>query len=300
MHRMISAGALASLLLGCGEPIKDAQNIQELRVLGARAEVEGDTERATPEAGEAASVTWLVADPSGALPETVWSLSVCVALETNYGVPICRDEPFAVAEQDTLGTAVPRIDFVVPDEETLGDAQNLAVLGVICDGGTADASAFGEAGCGSDQVTQRVSLAVFLGGGDAENHNPDLGTSELFVDDELWEEANDCASSDALIVPADGASHSLTLELTEDAREAETRRLDEVNVESLQISHFATAGSLERRFSNVPPDSQDFTQELNWTAPKQIDTADQVSFFFVVRDQRGGLSWLTRTLCLEQ
>jgi hypothetical protein len=297
--RIIPIVLLAGFWTGCGDPIKDAQQIEELRVLGGRAEVEGDSDRATPAPGETASVSFLVADPGGVSPDTVWSLAVCVAVETNYGVPSCRDELIATAEQETLGTAIPTIDFVVPDEAALGDAESLAVLGVICDGGTASAEAFGEAGCGAGQVTQRVSMEVFVGGGDAENHNPDLADSALFVDDELWESALDCSMAEARSVSADGKEHRVTLELTEAARELQTRTLDDVSVESLQISHFATGGFLERRFSNVAPETSDFSQELTWSAPKEARQGDEVSFFFVVRDQRGGISWLTRTLCLE-
>jgi hypothetical protein len=174
-------------------------------------------------------------------------------------------------------------------------------LGVICDGGTPGPDAFGEHGCAEGVVTQRVSLEVFLDSDSASNENPDLGPARLLLDGDLWQaDSQDCDEAGVLGVDADGAAHVIELELTEEAREPQDRFLDGVSVETLQISHFATAGLLERRFSSVSPDSDDFVQHLSWSAPSDEDGPDRVGFYFVVRDQRGGASWLTRTVCIER
>ena len=96
----LSLGALLPLLgvaaIACDDPLKPAEQVDSLRVLAARVEVEGDPERAAPNAGESASVRWLVAAPEGE-PALGWALSVCFARPNNVGLSGCAEPPFASA-----------------------------------------------------------------------------------------------------------------------------------------------------------------------------------------------------------
>jgi hypothetical protein len=72
--------------------------------------------------------------------------------------------------------------------------------------------------------------------------------------------------------------------------------------ETLQISNFATAGSLSQAFSFVEADvaEEETTVPLTWDAPEVMPaTGPQVIFHFVLRDLRGGLAAVTRTVCLR-
>jgi hypothetical protein len=73
--------------------------------------------------------------------------------------------------------------------------------------------------------------------------------------------------------------------------------------ESLQISQFTTAGKLKSQFSFVEATDENAstTVDVTWEAPEAAEVAaggTGVTFSFVVRDDRGGTDWTTRTLCV--
>lgn len=302
-HEVLILTALGLLSSACGDPIKDGQRIQELRVLAAQLEVDGDsTGSATPDPGSAATVTWLLAAPSGLPPETLWQMQVCVAADSRYGVPYCRDEPLASVEQGEPSAAAPTLSFTVPDSNVLDDASKLAVLAVFCDGGELHAADNPiDSTCPGAATIQRASLDVFIGSENTQNRNPDLSEASVELDGELWQPSpeGDCSADGIPFVRADGHEYSVTLNLTETARETQPEVLDEVEKEGLQISTLSTLGKLDRRFSDFAPDDSNLSTRVPWKAPGEISETTPSTFYFVVRDGRGGTSWLTRTLCVE-
>ncbi|HET9989299.1 MAG TPA: hypothetical protein VFQ65_12300, partial [Kofleriaceae bacterium] len=155
---------LASIfLVGCGPTFDPASLINTTRVLGARVEVEGAPDRASPVPGETANVTWLVTSPDGT-PPLGWAFRVCTT-------PACESGVIAQFE----GTASPpRLAIPVPSSDYLGSAKSVIVLGEICDGGDS-LPAFdpqsGVPGCTNGSGTT-VSLVIALQRGDEANHNP--------------------------------------------------------------------------------------------------------------------------------
>lgn len=304
MNRKLFISTLLALTaVACGDPLKDAQRIEELRVLGARVDIDGEPGRATPAAGESASVEWLLADPSGLPPLAIWHMLVCVAESNAFGVPFCRDEPLHSVEQTEPSDTVPAISFTVPDAEALGDATKLAVLAIFCDSGTIELGTDLESTtCTGAQTVQKASFDVMLAGDDTSNENPYLDDAVLELDGAPWEADSatvDCSSDDARRLPADGREHEVTLALGENVREIKPPELEEMEPESLQISHLSTVGEFENRFSGVDPDDTQLTIEVPWKAPGELESSVPSSFYFVVRDDRGGVSWLTRTLCVD-
>ena len=74
---------------------------------------------------------------------------------------------------------------------------------------------------------------------------------------------------------------------------------------ALQISQFTTAGKLKSQFSfvEVPEVAATTTAAVTWDAPKvaELSTSAQVvTFTFVTRDNRGGLDWTTRAVCVTR
>jgi len=301
---ILLATLFAGVAVGCGDPLKDAQRIEELRVLGARASVEGDPERATPAAGESVSVDWLLADPSGLPPMAVWSMLACVAESNASGIPFCRDEPLTTVEQSNPSDTTPSVTFTVPDTGTLGDAKKVTVLAIFCDSGSIELGTDLESTtCHGAGTIQKASLDIFLTNDDqASNLNPNLSDAVLELDGEPWEPdpaVIDCESEDARRISADGHEHQVTLVMGEGARETKPEELDVVERESLQISHLSSLGVFDRRFSAVDHDDSNLTVEVPWKAPGELSTAAPAGFYFVVRDDRGAASWLTRTLCVD-
>ncbi|HEY6726727.1 MAG TPA: hypothetical protein VI197_21985 [Polyangiaceae bacterium] len=304
MNRKLFFSTLVALsAVACGDPIKEAQRIEELRVLGARVDIDEAPDRATPAAGESASVEWLLADPSGLPPLAIWHMSVCVAESTAFDVPVCRDEPLTSVEQSEPSSDVPTLSFTVPDAGTLGDATKLAVLAIFCDAGSIElGSDFDSTSCSGAKTTQKASFEIFLASDETSNQNPKLGDAVLEIDGEVLEAGStsiDCSNDDTPRLPADGQEHQVALVLPPDARETKPPELDVVLAESLQISHMSTLGEFERRFSDVSHDETNLTIDVPWKAPGELDAATPASFYFVVRDDRGGVSWLTRSLCID-
>jgi hypothetical protein len=79
---------------GCGPSFDPASLIASPRVLGARIEVAGAPERASPRPGETADLTWLVTSPEGT-PPLHWAFAVCLpgnAALTCDGAPLALFE----------------------------------------------------------------------------------------------------------------------------------------------------------------------------------------------------------------
>src|ERR1700709_2072753 len=112
---------LASLfLVGCGPTFDPASLINTTRVLGARVEVEGAPDRASPVPGETANVTWLVTSPDGA-PSPRWPFRACTT-------PGCESGVLAQFE----GTdSPPVLALPVPSSDILGSATSVIVIGEI-------------------------------------------------------------------------------------------------------------------------------------------------------------------------
>jgi hypothetical protein len=66
--------------------------------------------------------------------------------------------------------------------------------------------------------------------------------------------------------------------------------------ESLQLSHFTTAGDLTRAFETIAWDSEALERSVSWTAPEEPGL---VRFWLVLRDFRGGGAFVERAACVR-
>jgi hypothetical protein len=286
VRRLLPIALLAS---ACDEPLLDAQRIESTRVLGARVESAGDARRAWPEPGEAASVSWLVADPRPA-PPLGWAFSLCVAAPTVRGMPECDAPPFAELASSAPSAALPVFGFTTPD------AERLLVRGAICsDAQPLLAEPLEASSCAGELELVLLELEVTRDG--KSNRNPTLEGATLSFDGAAWPAPSQallalesCSKSDAEpalpIVSAGGGTRQIAAALPADAREAG---------ETLFVSHFSTGGRLERPLSVLEPEQQELTIRVGWKPPPAGQLA---RFYFVARDLRGGVDWTARTLCV--
>jgi len=309
-HGVSLALAASVLCWACGDPIKEPQLIEETRVLGARVEVDGDSERATPEPGESITVRWLVADPGEQLQRT-WAFAVCAAADVARGTPLCLAPPFAVIESNQPAFGEPSFGVTVPALGALHDAPQLSVLGVICTGGRAHLGEdWGDTYC-EGSVTQEslVSLDVALQQDELSNHNPSLAELDVRLDGSPWPEADagggalaGCAvlEPDALRVTAGSEEHLVTFTPAPENQEPlPTSHPQDEPLEELQLQHFVTAGELERAYSNLDHTSVGAEVQILWDAPTEVGPDGQIArFLLVARDLRGGVGWTERTLCV--
>ena len=111
----------------------------------------------------------------------------------------------------------------------------------------------------------------------------------------LLDERFEVQDQDRLRVQA-GQSYTFTLTLTEASVEAYTfvnsDGVTEDRVEQPYVSFYATSGNFFQEVSLYP------YLEAEWTAPSDAEELEH-QIWFVVRDRRGGMTWLTLNLELE-
>ncbi len=291
MKRLLLLVSLS--LVACDDPLAEAQRIESTRVLGARLAAGGDPTRAWPAPGEAASLEWLVADPRPA-PELGWKLAVCIAAPTSRGIPLCEEPAFIETSSAGLDVVPPRIDFETPVSATLGERHQLLAYGAICSDAEPDLrTPLEQSSCEGD-----LSLVVFPVEveRDAGNSNPSISDEVILLDGVEWapatNESDTCLPGDAdpslPLLPANGKSHSIHIQLSPDDREAD---------EELWVSQFSTRGRLDRPLSVVPSEASSLSVDTKWEAPPSSSSGHVVRFWFVVRDLRGGVDWTVRTVC---
>lgn len=291
------AGALL-WVTGCDDPLTPVERVDGLRVLGARVELEDEPERAAPAPGENANVRWLVAAPDGA-PEVGWAFAACVAHESSFGNASCKEAPFASAASPAPRALPPELALTIPS--TLDPAARVAVIGSICEGFVPIGDPLGSR-CPDGIPGTKVSLEFELAREGDVNTNPGFSDPAITLDGATWSAPSreltleDCAQGELPTLPAGSGKHALSIALESDARDAlpKGHELDP-DAESLLVSHFSSAGELERAFSSP---AQDEPVRVTWKAPARAEGPLLVRFWFVVRDFRGGSDFTERALCV--
>lgn len=274
MKRIVFALLLASTA-ACNDDFSEGWRINKTRVLGAKATVDGDMSRASPAPGEAFHVDWFVVSPGGTVP-TTWRLTACRHSDGVHGTPC--DGP-SLAEVSGTGL-VPTVSLTAPPAEALGDATHLLVWGDI----------------EKTNVDYSVMLQTAKTGN---NRNPHIDAADVLLDGQPWT-AGDGACAGALPnIVADDAKHEVALVVREANREA-----IEGGRETMQLSHFTTAGKLERLESVLDgtDPAVDKALRVPWEAKR--DAAPPaggmvVHFYFGLHDSRGGMDFASRALCMR-
>lgn len=303
----------AVVLSGCGEPLVPPELIVNNRVLGARVEVTDDPTAAWPEPNERGTVRWLTASPEGA-PALGWTASLCAAEAVSRGLPICAAPSFTTVTSEGTTDDEPVLEFETPSRAGLQGASQLAVMAAFCESGTPSVAV-----SGVDVTTTRCpepkeqplfatfGIQVALDG--ATNENPEFEAVAVKLDGDNWpawtegsEEAPDCSTAELPVhrVPADGKTHQIELTVPS----ALSERIAGLSVHSsareiLQLSHFVTAGELERVYSTVALGATEGKVVVTWTAPDSVKRQGELMrLYMVLRDGRGGVSWSRRALCI--
>jgi hypothetical protein len=281
----------------CGPTFDPASLVESTRVIGARIEVEGEPDRASPKPGETADITWLVTSPDAA-PPLGWTFALC-APGTGDNAAACLSAPLARFE----GAATPRISMVLPSEAVLGGATSLTFHGGICAGVAASPQFEPQSGlatCPAGGHATSVSLDLSLQRGEDANHNP-IADRAFTLDGAAWAAATGEPCAQGPRVTAGSKGH--VIGITTQGSDRELYTAPTATREQLQISQFTTAGKLKSQFSFVEAtdDNPVTISEVAWDAPDgdEVSVAGMaVTFTFVVRDDRGGTDFTTRALCV--
>jgi hypothetical protein len=294
-----------SLSAACGPTFDPASLIANTRVVGARIEVDGAPDRASPRPGETATISWLVTSPE-AIPPLGWTFAVC-APGTGNSAAACLAAPLARFD----GSAVPpRFSVVIPSEVEVGEASSLTIRGGICAGADTTPAFDGQTGlatCAGGVRAITVSLELPLQRGDDANHNPVADRAFTF-DRAPWPATADDPCAQGPRVSAASKDHVIGNTTDGSDREPYMALLGDppaltATRERLQIAQFTTAGKLKSQYAFVEASDARATAiaDVTWDAPDADEVPAGgvgVTFTFVVRDERGGTDWTTRTLCV--
>jgi hypothetical protein len=283
---------LGWLLFGCDDPLKSVELVAEPRVLGARVEVTDDAGRAAPGPGESASVRFLVATNA---PTTLgFQLSACPASPRRGARAACAAEPFAEIASGDGEVEVPSLSFEVPSD--LDSSGRLLVQGTICPFGSVN----DDGGCDGPDPGTPVQLELELAHDDDVNRNPELEPESIRFDEVEWLELTaDDGDCEGLGLPEVEvkSKHAISVQLDEADRDQLPRASElDPSRESLQLSHFTTAGDLGRAFDSIAWDDDELGRQVSWTAPKDPGL---VRLWIVLRDFRGGSAFVERAVCVH-
>lgn len=213
---------------------------------------------------EGSAVTWLVASP-GAPPQFGWAFATCAAPSGNFASPRC-DGPVATSGTGTADREDVRMDVGAVTETTL-------VVAAFCGGGVPssfDPRSF-EATCASGAEPLLASVK----GPAAGNRNPPIADGAI-------------VTPPACVRP-EGPEEQLGFRFEDAQREPG---------ESLLLATFVTGGELDHTYAAL---------ESGEAAPKDVRVAwkppadeGEVKVFFVLRDGRGGTTFVRRNVCVRR
>jgi hypothetical protein len=270
---------------GCASDFEKQSHISKLRILAVKAEpaeLIADKAADPPQT----TLTALAVDPSGATIEVRWAL--CTA----QGVPSPSIDCPGAQGLDLLADASFRGKLDLGSQQFRGAYQQILT---------------GQAGFPPDQVAEQLAQGVPLIVGftallgaqrfpglttitlrspDANkpvNQNP--GVASLFAGDfAIADDGSTTVPTGATVhltpVPSEG-SHELTAD----------------GYEKLNYSFYSTDGEVQTlRSTDTTASGTDADPSIDWIAPK---TPGTVQLWVVVRDGRGGVGWLARTLTVQ-
>jgi hypothetical protein len=259
----------------CTAPPEPAWRLDRPRVLGAEVAALVEPARASLAPGERVRVDIVTA--SRALAKEAFSthaLRVCPA-DPNTSTFACRGPDLRFEES---GSRDPSLTFDAPPAPG-----QLLVFGVMCAGGAARVDPTALAGT-CDGEGQELAIRVEVGG--PPNARPAFDEGSARVGTTVLVANDDCQGR---ALPADGRKYTLSIQLAPGSRE---------DGDDPTVSHLATHGDLERLYST--PDVEGAFR-VDWTAPSSLGAPREAArFHFVLRDGRGGTTFLTRSVCLSK
>lgn len=315
--------ALSLLAVACGE-LDPPSLVERTRVVAARVAPVDDPQIAAPSPGDLIAIDWLVVGP--ARPEPIAAQLVACAPLPGTANPGCRPGTLVPIAPRAPAPAPFVTELTVPPAEALAGARELLVTGAICVGGSTPAldPATGAASCegGDDLRVELVALSIPLALDPATpaNLHPTLADEPWTLEGASWDAPPDelpydgCATGDALpsvprVAVEPERALAITLGWSEDDRETYVTSAGDPPApvelrETLQLSHYTSAGELERALSAVDERTEPGALiEIEWTPPPIDEVPEDgllVVFPMVVRDGRGGVARTDRALCLTR
>lgn len=310
-HRLVLA--LALLSAGCAEEFEEYNQVTGFRVLG----LASDKPALAPEESAIFSALVTSSDvsyrwswcPLSGGAQASFECSVTESelqsqLDETFGEGMITVPPFDLGSGSTaeLSYPLPReliaglCDFFLAGELPEG------VPVPSCDGAF-DMQIRLEASAGGETIVAVRDQAMLFDLERAANTNPALGA--IFATAENGGSSVELSSEMPTLLARE-TSYELRVDVTEEQAESymglDERGQPEAQRERLFLSWFREAGEMDKgRSSFIAGESGiDVLQENTWITPTLADYPDSIlRLYFVLRDNRGGLSWASREVELE-
>lgn len=307
--RYMLPGLLLLLLPSCGDPLLEPQRIVKPRLLGARLEIEGDPERASPRPGDTLRLRWILAAPDG-VPSASFGFVACALAEGTLGGHLleCAEPPVSRMVRSASEPAPPELEITLPETFT---GTTLGVIGQVCVNGTTIEQGVRDFACeGGTQL--EASFDVDLDHV-TPNRHPSLVDSDLRWNGTPWGEPLAEATAGGPCAESAGFPHQPVLLVSEEKANielvlngADREPIERMEVgptrEALQLSLASTSGALDRAYAFMEAEDERETLAAAsvWEAPETVPEQGRVvRFYFVLRDLRGGLDVATRDVCVK-
>jgi hypothetical protein len=300
--RIHTFALLPLLLLGCDEALEPGSKVDSFRVLAEQA----DLPYAHP--GETVQLSSLSHDPQGRSINWAWASCVNPASSNLEGclekiaeapdpasavfaIGADLDAPQLVIPADVIsslpaaargGASVGVVSVACPGELSLGTGP--AGLPFVCkETGTGRDLGLGEFIAGVKRISVResdrnqnpaISGVTFDGADWAEG---EIKTIPRTCDDEKWD----------YVGCPDDTKHQLVIQLPEGTVESGKDELGEDFTEQVVVQYYATEGFFENEIKIA-------AQTKNGYVARKQAAGQLLTFWFVVRDNRGGVSWTSR------
>ena len=266
----------------CADDFDPPSRVQDLRVLAVRA----DTPFALP--GSEVRLEALAHDPQERA--VTWGWGTCLESASSIAIDCLRALRF---ESLHIGRDIPRHTLRVPDT----DAPFLGIVTVACPGRIVAGDTEGVPLACVDEADRALPLSAFELGlkrvylrAPNLNHNPEI--AEVVWDGKAWPEAE--VRREACLRPArDGCAAWSEHAVEVRAPGAVEQSVDQEGrpvTEQVVVQYYATAGEFD--------DDARVIARPGTTWRARAGDRGSVTLWFVVRDDRGGVSWTARSLIL--
>lgn len=281
---MVSLGTVA-----CSDPMEPASQLNSLRLIAVAAD------KPTAEAGEIVNLRALFANPRE--QPLSWGYALCDGSSSSAALDCLRalDPDTLVVSQDES-----EFSFTMPEPRTAGErAQAIGVVVVLCPGEIVAGDTHGVPlacevdGQPLDVNDYEMGVKRVFYADESPNRNPEFAA--IRFDGEPWPEdevrtIEPCPrETDDLEECKPRFRHTLEVEGVEDARESfldnDGRRVNEQVV----AQFYATGGLFEWDVRTIESADTRFVALAR-------DAGQTLTVHFVLRDNRGGVSWQTRSL----
>ncbi|MDB4976887.1 MAG: hypothetical protein JWN48_5228 [Myxococcaceae bacterium] len=269
---------LSVFLPGCADELDPPSRITELRLLA----VQADTPFA--QAGQTVHLHALAVDPDNR--RLSWAWGTCIDATSSLALDCLRGLSF---DELTIGEDLTTHTLVVPST----DAPSVGVAIVVCPGAIVrgqtegiPVSCLDESGAARSISAFEIGLKRLYNRDSSLNHNPVI--DRISWDGEPWLEG-EVKQDSCKRQAASGCTAYTEHRITVTAPDAAETSLgaDASGPEQAIVSFFASGGEFddEVRFYD--------DAETKWHARRE-DGARLQTFWFVLRDDRGGVSWTSR------